>query len=493
MTITRPLRLAVAVCASVSALLAAGCSSLAPPAGAQTVEVAAPAPAPVAPPPAAPAAAPPSPEPVAAVAAAPEAPPRPRPPTPPRGRLDPDVDAERASLWERLRGGMAMPDLDDEWVRKWEQFYATRPDYVQRMMERGSRYLFHIVEAVDKRGMPMELALLPFIESAFNPQALSRASASGMWQFMPGTGKELELRQNLFRDDRRDVLASTTAALDYLGRLQARFGDWHLALAAYNWGMGNLQRALDRHQREGRPTDYASLRGMPNETRDYVRKLQAMKNIVLRPQAYALELPPLENHPFFVSLPIEHDIDVALVARLSGLSIEEFQQLNPQLKKPVILAAGTPQVLLPYDNANRYVRALRQHRGSHASWTAWVAPRTLKPAEAAKIVGMPEQQLREVNAIPARMLVKVGSTLLVPRTSDSGGNVSEHIADHAALALAPEARKAPPGRHKAEVKGASGRGHASKRPARRATASVASKRPVQAASPAKASAGRRSR
>ena len=443
MTITRPLRLAVAVCASVSALLAAGCSSLAPPAGAQTVEVAAPAPAPVAPPPAAPAAAPPSPEPVAAVAAAPEAPPRPRPPTPPRGRLDPDVDAERASLWERLRGGMAMPDLDDEWVRKWEQFYATRPDYVQRMMERGSRYLFHIVEAVDKRGMPMELALLPFIESAFNPQALSRASASGMWQFMPGTGKELELRQNLFRDDRRDVLASTTAALDYLGRLQARFGDWHLALAAYNWGMGNLQRALDRHQREGRPTDYASLRGMPNETRDYVRKLQAMKNIVLRPQAYALELPPLENHPFFVSLPIEHDIDVALVARLSGLSIEEFQQLNPQLKKPVILAAGTPQVLLPYDNATLFVKNLRTHNAPLATWTAWVAPATLKPADVARQVGMSEEQLRSVNRIPPRMLVRAGSTLLVPRSPHKTSDVSGQIADNAMMLLAPDR---PPGR-----------------------------------------------
>ncbi len=382
------------------------------------------------------------PEPPAQVVIAPPDP-LPAAPAPPRerARLDPDDDAARASLWERLREGLAIADLDDDWVRKWEQHYATRPDYVQRMMERGSRYLFHIVEEVDKRGLPMELALLPFIESAFNPQALSRARASGMWQFMPATGKDMELRQNLFRDDRRDVLASTAAALDYLQRLHKRFGDWHLALAAYNWGMGNVQRAIDHQLRARLPADYASLRGLPVETRDYARKLQAMKNIVQRPELFSLVLPPLENHPFFVTLPIERDIDVALVARLAGLSIDEFQQLNPQLEKPVILAAGTPQVLLPYDNANRFVRALAEHRGARASWTAWVAPRTVKPAEAAKLVGMPEAQLREVNRIPARMLVQVGSTLLVPRAAHSLGNVSEHIAEHAALSLAPEARK----------------------------------------------------
>jgi membrane-bound lytic murein transglycosylase D len=207
--------------------------------------------------------------------------------------------------------------------------------------------------------------------------------------------------------------------------------------------MGNVQRAIEHQQRAGRSADYASLRGMPQETREYVRKLQAMKNIVLRPEAFALALPPLENHPFFVSVQIERDIDVALVARLSGLSIEEFQQLNPQLNKPVILAAGTPQVLLPYDPANRFVRELREHTGARASWTAWVAPRTLKPAEAARLVGMSEPMLREVNQIPQRMLVRVGSTLLVPRALHASANVAEHIADHAALSLAPEARKMP--------------------------------------------------
>ena len=355
------------------------------------------------------------------------------------GRLDAAEDAVRTDLWVRVRGGFAMPDLDNDLVRKWEQWYATRPDYVERMTARGGRYLFHIVEEVERRGMPVELALLPFIESAFNPQAMSHARAAGMWQFMPMTGKDFELKQNLFRDDRRDVLASTRAALDYLQQLHQMFGDWHLALAAYNWGQGNVLRAIKRNERAGLPTDYERLR-MPDETRNYVPKLQAVKNIVLRPDAFALALPALENHPFFLSVPIERDIDVALAARLAGLSLEEFQQLNPQMNKPVILAAGTPQVLLPYDNANIFLRQLQRHQGPLASWTAWVAPATLKPADAARKVGMTESELREVNRIPARMLVKAGSTLLVPRDPDSTRDVAEHIADNATMVLAPESR-----------------------------------------------------
>lgn len=358
-----------------------------------------------------------------------------------RTRLDPLQDAERADLWQRVRDGYAMSDVDNDLVRKWERFYAERPDYMRRMTERSGRYLFHIVEEVERRGLPTELALLPFIESAFNPQALSRARASGMWQFMPRTGEDFDLRQNLFRDDRRDVLASTRAALDYLQRLHTLFGDWHLALAAYNWGQGNVQRALRVNQRGKRPLTYASLR-MPDETRNYVPKLQAMKNLVARPLAFGLTLPPLHNHPYFLSVPIERDIDLTVAAELAGLPLDEFQLLNPQHNKPVILAAGTPQVLLPYDNANRFTRAIAEVAASTAltSWTAWVAPRTLKPSEVALTVGMTEAELREVNRIPARMLVQAGSTLLVPRAQGRLEDVSSHIAEHAMIRLTPEAR-----------------------------------------------------
>ncbi|MDQ6684403.1 MAG: transglycosylase SLT domain-containing protein, partial [Pseudomonadota bacterium] len=296
---------------------------------------------------------------------------------------------------------------------------------------------FHIVEELDKRHMPTELALLPFIESAFNPEAQSVAAASGMWQFIPSTGRDYELKQNVFRDDRRAVLASTRAALDYLQRLYGMFGDWHLALAAYNWGEGNVARAIAKNQKAGLPTDYASLR-MPNETRLYVPKLQAVKNIVARPQTFGLKLPELLNHPYFLSVPIEHDIDVATAVKLSGLSYEEFRNLNPQMNRPVILAAGTPQILLPYDQANRFVRELPLHRGRLATWTAWAAPRTMKSSEAALLVGMEEDEFREVNRIPERMLIKAGSTLLVPRHQTLLADVSSRVADTATLSLTPD-------------------------------------------------------
>jgi len=368
------------------------------------------------------------------------------PPTPPAtslraltGAQDLEV-GDRSDLWERVRQGFAMPDLESDLVKRWEQWYATRPDYVQRMTERGGRYLFHVVEEVHKRGLPMELALLPFIESAFNPQALSVASASGMWQFMPATGLQYELKQNLFRDDRRDVLASTRAALDYLQMLHRMFDDWHLALAAYNWGQGNVQRALERNRRARQDLVYTALR-MPDETRNYVPKLQAVKNIVMSPAAFGLNLPKLENHPFFLTVNIDRDMDAELVARLAGLSMDEFQALNPQLNKPVLLAAGTPQVLLPYDSANRFVRALGLHPGPWASWTAWVAPRTMRPAEAAKLVGLSEAKLRELNKIPERMLIKAGSALIVPRPHDHTQDVTEQLADQARIQLAPDGQR----------------------------------------------------
>jgi membrane-bound lytic murein transglycosylase D len=342
-----------------------------------------------------------------------------------------------ADLWGRVRKGFALPPLESELVADHERWYASRPDYVTRMMERANRYLFHVVEEAERRQMPAELALLPFIESAFNPQAMSSARASGIWQFMPATGKDFELKQNMFRDDRRDVLASTRAAMAYLQRLHKQFGDWHLALAAYNWGEGNVQRAITRNQKAGLPTDYLSL-NMPAETRNYVPKLHAVRNIVARPDAFGLTLPTIENHPYFVSVPLQRDMDVALAARLAELPLADFQALNPSMNKPVILAAGTPQVLLPYANASQFMHNLARHRGALATWTAWVVPRTMRPNEAARQVGMSEGALRELNRIPQRMLVKAGSTLLVPRPQQRDQDVSESVADNAMMALAPD-------------------------------------------------------
>ncbi len=269
-----------------------------------------------------------------------------------QGSVDQLTSAD-ADLWGRIRRGFQMPDLQTDLVDMQVNWYAQRPDYVQRMTERSQKYLYHIVEELEARHMPTELALLPFIESAYSPQALSVAKAAGMWQFMPGTGRTYNLKQNMWQDERRDVLASTSAALDYLSRLHDMFGDWQLALAAYNWGEGNVQRAIARNEAAGLPTDYLSLR-MPNETRNYVPKLQAVKNIVMNPQMYGLTLPSIPNHPYFVTVTTSHDIDVDMAAKLADLSPDEFRSLNPSFRKPVILGATQPQILLPFDNASAF-------------------------------------------------------------------------------------------------------------------------------------------
>jgi membrane-bound lytic murein transglycosylase D len=341
-------------------------------------------------------------------------------------------------LWDRIRRGFAMPDLQSELVTDREQWYASRPDYTLRMTERSSKYLFHIVEELERRQMPTELALLPFIESAFNPQAVSSAKAAGMWQFMPATGKDFSLKQNAFRDDRRDVLASTRAALDYLQRLHGMFGDWHLALAAYNWGEGSVSRAIAKNQKLGLGTSYTEL-SMPAETRLYVPKLQAVKNIIANPGGFSTELPLIENHPYFQQVRISRDIDVALAARLADVKIEDFKALNPSAHRPVILAAGTPQILLPWDNALVFQRNFDAYtQGQYASWTVWTAPSTMNAAEAAQRTGMDEAELRKVNSIPPRMLIKAGSTLLVPRSAKVEDDVASHIADSGQVSLSPE-------------------------------------------------------
>ena len=343
-----------------------------------------------------------------------------------------------ADLWERIRRGYAMPDLQNDLVRDREQWYASRPDYIIRMTERSRKYLFHIVEELEMRNMPTELALLPFVESAFNPQAVSVAKAAGMWQFMPATGKHFELKQNAFRDDRRDVLASTRAALDYLQKLYGMFGDWHLALAAYNWGEGSVMRAMAKNRKQGLETGYTDLT-MPMETRMYVPKLQAIKNIVSRPAEFASSLPQIGNHPYFQTVTIQRDMDVALAARLAEVPLADFKALNPSLNKPVILAAGTPQILLPWDNAAVFESNLLSYSGSRlASWTVWIAPTTLRAAEVARRVGMSEAELRSVNNIPPRMVIRAGSSLLVPRSAQMDRDVAESVADNGQVSLAPE-------------------------------------------------------
>jgi membrane-bound lytic murein transglycosylase D len=216
------------------------------------------------------------------------------------------------------------------------------------------------------------------------------------------------------------------------------FGDWHLALAAYNWGEGSVQRAIARNRKMGLPTTYADL-SMPNETRNYVPKLQAIKNIIGNPDAYKMDLPDIGNHPYFQSVEISRDIDVELAAKLADVPLQDFKALNPSINRPVILAAGTSQILLPWDNAEIFRRNFDAYNaGQYASWTAWKVPANMSPAEAARRTGMTEADLRAVNTIPPRMLIKAGSVLIVPRSSKIQADVDDEIADNGQLTLVSE-------------------------------------------------------
>jgi membrane-bound lytic murein transglycosylase D len=258
-----------------------------------------------------------------------------------------------------------------------------------------------------------------------------------MWQFMPKTGKNFDLKQNAFRDDRRDVLASTRAALDYLQKLYLQFGDWHLALAAYNWGEGNVTKAIQRSKNAGLSGAYTEL-NMPVETRFYIPKLQAVKNIVKNPSSFGIKLSDIPNHPYFQTVPLPRDMDVRVAAHLADVTMEDFTALNPSAHLPVLLAGGTPQILLPWDNAEIFQRNYEAFGGKLASWTAWVAPTTMKVSEAAKKFKMSETDFRTLNSIPPKMLIKAGSALLVPRGDKIKNDVSAEIADLGQVNLAPE-------------------------------------------------------
>ncbi|HEU4853354.1 MAG TPA: transglycosylase SLT domain-containing protein [Telluria sp.] len=344
-------------------------------------------------------------------------------------------------LWARIRSGYAINDINNDLVSKHVNWYATRPDYLARTSARASRYLYHVVTELEKRGMPTELALLPIIESAFNPQANSSAAAVGIWQFMPATGKDYNLKQNAFKDERRNVLASTDAALTYLQRLYNMFGDWQLALAAYNWGEGNVQKTIRKAQAMGKPTDYESLAHMmPAETRNYVPKLQAVKNIVGHPEQYNVSLPAIENAAYFTAIDKTSDIDVAVAAQLAEMSIADFKALNPQFKRPVITGDEKTKILLPQENAEKFHSNLASFGQALSSWTTHkIASAKVSMASLASKFKTTPEVLREANNIPARSRLKVGSTILVPKLATSAhSDIADSIVENAVMALEPE-------------------------------------------------------
>jgi len=330
-----------------------------------------------------------------------------------------DRTAPVDDVWQRIRDGFAVPDLDNALVREKTRYYAARPEYMQRIVDRSRLYLYHIVEEIEKRGMPTELALLPMVESAFNPMAYSRAHASGLWQFIPGTGKRFELEQNWWYDARRDIVESTNAALDYLAKLYEMHGDWQLALASYNWGENAVARAIAKNQAAGLPTDYASL-SMPAETRHYIPKLQALKNIIANPEPFGIVLGPIPNQPYFTTITKLRDIDVQLAARLAEMPVAEFIALNPGFSRPIIRAEMTPRIVLPADKVDVFHENLTAlGEKSLVSWKSYHPKQGETFESIAKKHSIMVGQLKEVNGIAARTKA-VPRLLVVPTKAESG-------------------------------------------------------------------------
>ncbi|NBT77718.1 MAG: LysM peptidoglycan-binding domain-containing protein [Betaproteobacteria bacterium] len=330
----------------------------------------------------------------------------------------PTGPALNRDLWDRIRAGYRLPELSSPLVANYERLYLSRPDALKRMFERGGRYLFFIVEEIERRGLPSELALLPFVESAMNPVAMSSAKAAGLWQFIPSTGRNYDLSQNWWVDQRRDVLQSTNAALGYLTRIYEMQGnDWFLALASYNWGEGAVQRAMRKNAARGRPTDYLSL-DMPNETRHYVPKLMALRNIVARAQTTGFELPDIPNEPYFATLEKLRPIDLSLAARFAGMTVGEFLALNPAHNRPVITASRNNVIILPTERVQGFMEAMDQHASARKPLASW-QPLTIRPGETIDAVarrsGLSGHELRRANGLNTQARLLPGTRILAPQ------------------------------------------------------------------------------
>ncbi|GAA4413578.1 hypothetical protein GCM10011450_23910 [Advenella faeciporci] len=318
-----------------------------------------------------------------------------------------------------------MPDLQDDRVEYWTNYYAARPASVQIMAQRSSKYIHYITQELERRNMPTELALLPFVESAYNAKAVSSAKAAGLWQFIPSTGTHYNLTQDWWKDERRDPVQSTHAALNYLSYLHGfQDNDWHLALASYNWGEGAVKRARDRNANTGLGTDYLSLR-MPKETRDYVPKLQAFENIIRNPARYGIKLPHVADQPYFEKVSNTHDIDLDVAARLAEISVEEFRELNPSFQRNVLLDEHASQILLPKHKVTAFKRNLKNYQGELSAWEGYTPAPGESLASIADKYGISLDKLKSLNGYGPKQSVALSSrTLMVPRNSGAPAGIT---------------------------------------------------------------------
>ena len=328
-----------------------------------------------------------------------------------------DSSIAYTDIWQRIRGGFAFPPLSNKYVDHYKRWYANQPKYIDRLINRAQPYLFYIVEEVEKRGLPTEIVLLPAIESAFKPTAYSRAHAVGLWQFIPSTARRYQLKMNWWYDGRRDVIDATRAALDYLEFLHTEFnGDWFHALAAYNAGEGQIQYAIKKNRSRGRVTHYTHLR-LRSETRRYVPKLIAFKEIISRPNDYGINLPTIPNQPYFTAVNTGGQIDLNVVRNLSGVSTKELQHLNAGFKRWATDPDGPHRVLIPLPKATALATALSSlPQSARLKWGHYTIQRGDTLSQIAKKYGVSVQALQRSNHLKGSF-IRAGNDLLIPLSS----------------------------------------------------------------------------
>ncbi len=386
-----------------AALLMAGCASLAPPL-------------------------PPAQAVIPAAAPVPDLPPGPEyfaiadlehlvtPVTPCNDQHEPHLYVEW-DLWQRIRGGFGMSAEGHERVQAELRWYADNQPYLDRVADRAEPYLHYIVEEIERRGLPSEIALLPIVESAFQPFAYSAGRAAGIWQFIPSTGRLFDLDQNWWYDGRRDIVASTNAALDYLQKLNGYFdGDWLLALAGYNAGAGNVMRAVRRNEKRGLATDFWSL-DLPRETRSYVPRLLALRRLVARPDEHGIELRPIDDTEYFQTVELDSQIDLAMAAELAGIPIDELYRLNPGYNRWATAPEGPHRLVLPIENAERFAAELALvPRDELVSWRR----HRIRPGETLGQIAARYRTtvrvLQQVNGVRGHV-IRAGDHLLIPVAS----------------------------------------------------------------------------
>lgn len=328
-------------------------------------------------------------------------------------------------IWVRIRNGFALTGFDSRAVRYHEVAYTRHPKYIHRIIKRSKPYLYHIVEEVEHRGMPTEIALLPLVESAFDPRAKSRSNALGLWQFIPSTGDSYGLTRNKWYDDRRDIIAATRAALDYLQKLHSIFGDWKLALAAYNWGKTAVRRSLASSHQKGNPASFHHIE-LPSETRNHVYKLLAVRNIVAAPEKFGITLDAIPDEPYFAKIKIRHPVNISHITKLANISIDEFNALNPAYKRNVIQIGDTPRILLvPVEKKETFLRNLKFYNRTFRPWRIFQANNKPYPVESSKPHEIILTHLDAINDIKRDEDNMSSQTIPVPsRKRDIGANIN---------------------------------------------------------------------